>query len=180
MSTFLSRLVRELLILFACLAVFPLIFFLLLVYTDVRLIDVLISRDLLTGGMGPGGTSFMLWVNFLLPYLVVQAIRSFRWAQRSLAGRKWGNLYFSVLTVGLAAWSFYQAWDLLYFMYEMGDIPAELPQFFELEYHNLIVSILSIVLFVYFIRIFFHPERNAAGHLKASPGQTHTNVRSDK
>jgi hypothetical protein len=163
MPIFLARLLREVLILFACLALFPLVVVLALIYTDSLQLGVAyISRELFSDGVGIGRSTLSLCVKWISPYLIVQAVRSFLWTQRSLTGRKWGNLYFSVLSALLAAWSFWAAWDFFYFMYELGGIPRDLVQFVELEYENIVLFMVFTVLSIYCFSIFLNPERKTA------------------
>ena len=89
---------REILVLVLSLAVFPTTVMLLLAYNDSLNVGLaFFQHEMIAGGIGPGGTSLTLWVKLLSPYLVLQAIRGFLWSQRSLVGRRWANLYFSVL-----------------------------------------------------------------------------------
>ena len=151
---------RELLIFLVALSVFPLIVLFVLFYSDSWTLGrAFLSRELLSGGSGPGGTTLTLWVRLISPYLVIQSIRAYLWAQRSLQGKRWGNLYFAILLAAVGGWSVAQAWDLFYFMYALGDIPEELVQFVQLEASNLVVGVGSIVLAVYCFRIFLDPRR---------------------
>ncbi|MBI4962414.1 MAG: hypothetical protein HY913_03990 [Desulfomonile tiedjei] len=150
----------EILILIGSLAIFPAAVVGLLVLSDSsNLSRILFSREILHGLTVSGGAIPHLWFRFVAPYLVVQAIRAYFWSQRSLTGRKWGNLYFSILLFLLGGWSLWNSWDLFYFMYALGDIPAELLQFVELEANNLMVAIASLALTVYCFWIFLDPTR---------------------
>ncbi len=160
MSVSLARLLREVSILFVCLALFPLVVLLALIYTDsLQLGLAYLSRELFSDGIGLGRGSLSLCVKWLTPYLVVQAIRSFLWAQRSLTGRKWANLYFSVLSGLVAAWSFWEAWDFFYFMYRLGGIPRDLMQFCEIQYENIVLCIVFAAISLYCFAIFLNPEK---------------------
>jgi len=151
---------REILVLILCLAVFPVAVILLLVHNDSLNVGLhIFARDMLSGGIGPGGTSITLWVKLLSPYVVLQAIRAFLWSHRSLVGRQWANLYFSLLAGFMAAWSLWGAWDMFYFMYALGDMPAEVIQFFRLEAANLLTSVGCVFLAVYCFNIFLDPRR---------------------
>jgi hypothetical protein len=151
---------RELLIFVGALSIFPVVVVFVLFYSDSWTLGrAFLSRELLSGGIGPGGTTVTLWLRLVSPYLVIQSIRAYLWSQRSLKGKKWGNLYFALLMTGLGGWSLSQAWDLWYFMYALGDMPAELVQFVQLEASNLILGSGSLVLAVYCFRIFLDPTR---------------------
>jgi hypothetical protein len=151
---------REIVILVLSLAVFPTTVILLLVYNDsLNLGPAYFAQELLAGGMGAAGTSITLWAKFFSPYLVLQAIRGFLWSQRSLAGRRWANLYYALLAATWAAVSLWRVWDLFYFMYALGDMPAELIQFFQLEGTDLLIAVGCGILAVYCFTIFLDPRR---------------------
>jgi hypothetical protein len=172
MSVSFARIVREILILVACLALFPFAALLLLIYTDsLPLALAYVSREMLSGGIGPGGSSLTLLGELLAPYLMVQAVRSFLWSQRSLVGRKWGNLYFSILAASVAVWSFAQAWDLFYFMYRLGGIPGELTQFVELEFHNILIFFLCVIISIRCFIVFLNPVKGAPPRLKTAESE---------
>jgi hypothetical protein len=175
MSVNLARLLREVSILFVCLALFPLVVLLALIYTDsLQLGLTYLSRELFSDGIGLGRGSLSLCVKWLTPYLVVQAIRSFLWAQRSVTGRKWGNLYFSALSALVAGWSFLEAWDFFYFMYRLGGIPRDLMQFFEVQYENIVVFIVFAAISLYCFSIFLSPEkRRPTERVEDNPPENH-------
>jgi hypothetical protein len=156
---------REILILVLSLAVFPAaLIILLLVYKDPLGMDsVFLAQEMMAGGIGPGGTSLTLWVKLLSPYLVLQAIRGFLWSQRSLVGRRWANLYFSVLAAFWAGRSLWGAWDLFYFMYALGDMPAELIQFLRLEATGLLTFVACALIAIYCFSIFLDPKSKRQG-----------------
>ncbi|MGB6063796.1 MAG: hypothetical protein WBG50_03245 [Desulfomonilaceae bacterium] len=152
---------REILVLLLSLAVFPAAGVLILIFSnslDIGL-SFLAQEYGLLGGMGPGGPAVALWVKWFAPYLVLQTIRGFLWSQRSITGRRWANLYFSALAASVAAWSLWSMWDLFYFMYALGDMPAELMQFFQLEGRNILTLLGCVFLCIYCLGIFLHPER---------------------
>lgn len=161
---------REVLILLACLALFPAVVVLLLVYSDSMPAGMMyLRRQLATGGWGPGGTSLVLWLKMLVPYAVVQTIRAYAWSQRNLTGRRWANLYFAVLLGIMGARSAYLAWDLFYFMYALGDMPQEILQFLDMEGFNVAVGVVSFLLAAYCIRVFLDPGRKATSSSSRKP-----------
>jgi hypothetical protein len=58
-----------------------------------------------------------------------------------------------ILTL-LGARSLFEAWDLFHFMYAMGDMPAEIAQFVELDAVNLVVILISFSLGFYCLHVF--------------------------
>jgi hypothetical protein len=163
---------REILILVVSLAVFPAAVILLLAYKDpLGMGSAFLAHEMIAGGIGPGGTSLTLWVKLFSPYLVLQAIRGFLWSQRSLVGRRWANLYFSILAAFWAGRSLWGAWDLFYFMYALGDIPAELIQFFRLEATDLLTFVACALIAIYCFGIFFDPKRKPRGPRDQAKGE---------
>ncbi|MGO9568140.1 MAG: hypothetical protein ACLP5H_11415 [Desulfomonilaceae bacterium] len=161
--------VREILILVLSLAVFPAAVILLLVYKDpLGMGPALLAQEMIAGEILFRGTPLTLWVKLFSPYLVLQAIRGFLWSQRSLVGRRWANLYFSVLAATWAGRSLWGAWDLFYFMYALGDMPAQLGQFFRLEAINLLTFLACAFIAIYCFGIFLDPRRRQ----QAPRGQT--------
>jgi hypothetical protein len=163
---------REILILVLSLAVFPTAVILLLAYNDSLNVGLgSFAHEMIAGGIGPGGTSLTLWVKLFSPYLVLQAIRGFLWSQRSLVGRRWANLYFSVLAASWAGRSLWGAWDLFYFMYALGDMPAELIQFFRLEATGLLTFVACVLIAIYCFGIFLDPKRKPQGPRNQAKGE---------
>lgn len=163
MRRMLRAIIREALILIGCLSLFPAAVILLLVQTnslDAAL--TFLGRGLFMNQvLGPQGTLLLMWLKLVSPYLIVQAIRAYLWGQRSNTGRRWANLYFFVLLVVAGVWSFSKAWDLFYLMYALGDMPAEIGQFFQLEGTDLFISVVCIIMAVYCFSIFLRPQRKA-------------------
>lgn len=160
MAAMLRRIFLEIAVLVACLAVFPVLVLALLAYTDsLRAGLAFLGREAFTGGWGPYSTSLSLWIKFFSPYFIVQAARAYSWAQRSLTGRRWANIYFAILSLLIGAKSLWRAWDMFYFMYALGDIPGELVQFVQLEAVNLAVGLAGIVLFVRCLSVAIKPTR---------------------
>lgn len=151
--------IRELIILILSLLLFPVAVLLVLLHGEA--VDtglVFVFRYVVSGG-GPMGSIWGMLFKVISPYIAIQAIRAYLWSQKSIEGRKWANLYFCGLLASLSGWFFYQAWDLFYFMYALGDIPGELEQFVQLEGENLVGSVLSGALSVYCFTVFLNPAR---------------------
>jgi len=146
---------REIIVLAISLAVVPAMAVVLLLYTDSLGAGLSVfSHKLDLGRAGPGGIPLELWMRLVAPYVIVQAIRAYRWAQRSETGRRWANLYFFVVLTMLGARSLFEAWDLFYFMYAMGDMPSEITQFVELDAVNLGILLISFSLGFYCLHVF--------------------------
>jgi hypothetical protein len=151
---------REIVVLILSLAVFPAIVLVLLSYSDsVETGMALLSRKLFSGGIGPWGTSLELWFRLITPYGIVQSIRAFRWSQRNEVGRRWANLYFSLVLGLLGTHAAWPPAELFSLMYAMGDVPAELVQLVEIEGINLLIALFSFSLALYCFTVFLNPER---------------------
>ncbi len=124
--------------------------------------DMLLSsavREVFSGRVFSDQPRIGLWVRILAPYILVQSIRAWYWSQRSTVGKRWAYLYFSVLFAGVACWSLSSAWDLFRFMSALGDMPAEIGQFFELEGSNLVIGLGAAFLTFHCARIFLNPSQ---------------------
>ncbi|MEI8183382.1 MAG: hypothetical protein WCG29_11840 [Desulfomonile sp.] len=152
---------REVVLLVVCLSVVPVAVIILLSQgNSLHAAANFLTRHILSGGTMLGETSVGLWLKFFSPYLFVQSIRAYLWSQRSLSGRRWSNLYFFLLLAVTGGWSARNAWDLFYLMFALGDIPAELMQFFELEGTDILIAVASVLLAINCLRIFINPARN--------------------
>ncbi len=116
-------------------------------------------REMIFGSIYSDRGPAELWVRLLAPYLFVQALRAWHWSQKSIAARRWAHLYLSVLFFGVCYWSLSAAWDLFYFMYALGDIPAEIGQFLNLRGSELLLGIGALILALHSLSIFFNPEQ---------------------
>jgi hypothetical protein len=152
------KILREIVTLCLCLAIFPFAVILFAVHSDSLNVGLaFLIRTVLSVSSGGAGLSLAIVVRLIAPYLIVQCIRGFLWSQKSLTGRKWVNLYYAVLLTCLAAWALWNAWDLFSFMLELGDMPAEIMQFLEIEGDHVLVFLGSVVLGVHCFRIFLDP-----------------------
>jgi hypothetical protein len=151
--------VRELAIFIGALMVWPLVLGVITAREDSYIpnISYILTR-LIASLTAPGLEWFTIAALLISPYLAIQTVRAFRWSKRSLFGRKWANLYFSALFAACATWFAWRAWDLLYFMYMLGDFPEEIWQFVEIEGAGVVLSILSIIMFGVCLHRFFNPR----------------------
>jgi hypothetical protein len=152
------KVLREVIILYLCLAIFPVAVILFVIYDDSLSAGMaMLSRGVLFWGASQAGLSTAVLIRLIAPYLIVQAVRGHRWSQRSLVGKKWVNLYFSLLLASIAGWAFWRAWDMFYFMYALEDIPGELLQFLELEWSSVLIFLTASLLCIRCFSIFVDP-----------------------
>lgn len=149
---------REILILFSCLALFPIAIVVVFALSG----SLQEGLRALIGGMvvRAGGLEDLyapIIARLLAPYLIVQAVRGYFWAQRSVVGRRWANLYFTLLLAAVGAKCGWDAWDLFYFMYALGDMPQEILQFLELRGLSVAVLVACVILAVRSFLIFLNP-----------------------
>jgi len=151
---------REIFIFAGSLFIFPAAVVLLMVQSES--LDValrVLSRGLFLGELvGLTRSIFAVGVKLVTPYIVIQAVRAHLWSRRSLSGRRWANIYFFALLTGIGVWSLWNAADLFYFMYALGDMPAELAEFVRIEGVDLLVSLASFLLAVRCFKIFLNPR----------------------
>lgn len=152
--------IREILIFLVCAAILPAVVFVLLLQTDSpeRIVRLLL-RVVGGTGLSPLVDPFAIWMKVLAPYAVVQAIRAHLWSQRSVAGRRWANLFFLILLLVGAGMAFVDAWEILYLIYIVGDLPEGLGAFLELEYVNVSVFVACTALAVYCALNVINPRR---------------------
>jgi len=152
---------REVLIFIGCLAVFPAVVLVAFAQSDSPEAGMkLLARAVLTTHIvSTSGTLAMLGIRLFTPYLLVQAVRAYFWQAHSPKARRWANCYYLALLVAVAGWAFWRAWDLFYFMYALGDFPAEIQQFLEMEGKHVAIFVASAVLGVYCLRVFLNPAK---------------------
>ena len=158
-----SRIFREILVLIFGLSLAPAVIVAVLIHEDAlwQGYQFFINRTL-AGDPFPESGFAAIFLKWISPYLILQAIRAFIWSKQSLTGRKWANLYFAVLLAAMSVWFLYPVWDLFYFMFALGDLPAEFMQFLELESQNLALFGISLTLAIYCFTVFLNPERRSA------------------
>jgi len=151
--------VRELLVFVASVSILPM--FALVVLSQQYSLNTMLAgalREMLAGPTYSGHGPAALWVRILTPYLLLQGIRAWYWSQKSIVGRRWAYLYFSLVFFGACLWWLSAAWDLFYFMYALGDIPGEIGQFLELEGSDLVMGFGALLLALYSVLIFLNPS----------------------
>jgi hypothetical protein len=154
--------IKEILIFVATLGVVPVSLMLLWIYdgsvgNDLRALLTILLQG--RGGAEGARTAFAFIV--ISPYLILQAMRGYAWAGRSVQGRRWAYLYFSVLFFAAGTWAFGLAWDMFYFMYALGGIPSGLGQFVRLEAAHLAELLVAFSLSGYCFTIFLNPARTS-------------------
>jgi hypothetical protein len=110
----------------------------------------------LIGDPFPESSYAIVLFKWFSPYLIIQAIRAFFWSKTSSEGKRWANLYYSMVLGLISLWFLCDAMDTFYFMYALGDIPSEFLQFIRLEFKNLLIFIGSLVFSIYCFMIFIN------------------------
>jgi len=152
--------VREILIFLVCITVFPLLTLSLLGqhHSYSALLGMALREVFLGLGYSEHGFVTQL-MRLVTPYALLQAVRAYGWSQASLVGRRWAHAYYATILFIMGTWLVLTAWDLFRFMYALGDIPAELVQFVELEGLGLIIGIGSYILCLYCLRTALNPSK---------------------
>jgi len=150
---------RELAVFLACMSLLPAFVFVTLLQRGI-LDEGLraIARSILSGGWGLDAATIGILARWMAPYLIVQCVRAYVWSKTSPRARSLANLYYSVISGSVAAWSFWKAWDVFYYMYALGDIPGQIVQFLEIESQNLLVFSVTTILAIYCFAIFLDPR----------------------
>ncbi|MEW6530473.1 MAG: hypothetical protein AB1473_06540 [Thermodesulfobacteriota bacterium] len=163
------KIFRELAIFLACMALLPAFVFVTLLQRGI-LDEGLraIGKALAGGGWSLDVSIIGILARWVAPYLIVQCIRAYVWSKTSPRARSLANLYYSVILASLAAWCFWKAWDVFYYMYALGDIPGQIAQFVEIEYQDLLLFVVTTILSIYCFAIFLdpRPKRNLKDRAK--------------
>jgi hypothetical protein len=164
-GSMLRTILREILIFVGCLVFFSLAAAAIFSYTHSLDEGIrILARGMFAFPLsGQKGRLVFLLLELSVPYFVVQAVRAFYWSRTGPVARKWAHLYFTLIMLVIGGSSFWKAWDLLYFMYALGDLPEEILQFLELQGTNLIVSSMSFFIALVCFRVFLNPDRYGAG-----------------
>lgn len=160
MNTMLKIIIREIMILVFSISIFPSIFLFLILRGDINRYGLtLFYREILNiGSSSFDSTMLPLLFRFFAPYLAIQAFRSYQWSKTGFEAKRFANLYFALLTGAVGIWFASNSWDLFYFMFELGDIPAELIQFFQLEAVHLISAIAGLYISYRCLLVFLRPS----------------------
>jgi hypothetical protein len=149
-------LLTEAIILIGCLSLFPAV--LVVVFSQTESVGgalQILAKGLFSSSIGHGPmTIAALWLKVIAPYLLIQTWRAYSWSRSGSTGRKWANLYFAFMGALASVWFFLQTWDMLTFMYGLGDLPAELAVFLRLEGTNTSLSVLCAGLSIYCFTVF--------------------------
>jgi hypothetical protein len=153
--------VREIAILVLSTSIFPLAFLFLLLRGDISEYGLkLIYQELVSAGTSSVESALLLLSRVLAPYLVVQAFRAYWWSKTGAFAKRWASLYFALLGCVAALWFAGESFDLFYFMFELGDIPGELGQFFRLEYAHLLGALVGFYIFGRYFSLFLAPHKD--------------------
>ena len=121
---------REIGIFIFSVSIFPITFMLLLLKGDISRYGLtLIYREIINLGSHSLDSTLSFLARLLAPYIAIQAFRAYQWSKKGNTPRKWAYLYFALLIGCAGVWFASKSLDLFYFMFELGDIPGELPQF---------------------------------------------------
>ncbi len=150
--------IREITILVLSISIFPLAFLFLVLRGDISEYGLkLIYQEIVNSGTSSLGSALLLLSRVLAPYLVVQAFRAYQWSKTSAFAKRWSSLYFALLGLVAALWLAGESFDLFYFMFELGDVPGELGQFFQLEYAHLLGALVGFYIFGRYFSLFLSP-----------------------
>jgi hypothetical protein len=150
---------REIGILIFSVSIFPITFMLLLLKGDIsRYGFTLIYREIINLGSHSLDSTLSFFARLLAPYIAIQAFRAYQWSKKGKTPRKWAHLYFALLTGCAGVWFACKSLDLFYFMFELGDIPGELAQFFRLEYVHLLWALAGFYLSLRFFQSALRPK----------------------
>jgi hypothetical protein len=152
--------IREIAILALSISIFPLAFLFLLLRGDISGYGFkLIYQELINSGTSSVESALLLLSRVLAPYLVVQAFRAYQWSKTGKFAKRWASLYFAFLGCVAALWFAGESFDLFYFMFQLGDIPGELGQFFQLEYAHLLGALVGFYIFGRYFKLFLAPKK---------------------
>ncbi len=151
-----TRLAIELLILLVCMSVFPVTVLMVAHVDPNNQVFASLLRGVFSRGIGPWGTSPWLWVELLAPYLLVLVVRLGLWATQRSLDRSWVFLAGFVFFAAMGGALLWKSLDLLYFMYALDDLPAQLVQFVHMEGWDTLVGAGSMLMALYSLAIFFH------------------------
>ena len=147
---------REIGIFIFSISIFPITFLLLLLKGDISTYGLtLIYREIVNLGSHSLDSTLSFLARLFAPYLAIQAFRAYQWSKKGRTPKKWAYLYFALLMGCAGVWFASKSWDLFYFMFELGDIPGELAQFFRLEYVHLLWAVAGVYLSLRFLQSAF-------------------------
>ena len=148
---------REIAIFIASVSIFPGAILILFLRGEIGQTQLmLLARELMSVDMTGFWPLMSLLMKIVAPYLIVQALRAYKWSQASITGLRYANLYYALLSMGAVIWFWSQSWDLLYFMHAMDDLPAEIPQFINMEASNLLIGGISLYLSIRCFRVYLY------------------------
>ncbi len=142
----LKIIVREIAIFVLSVSIFPGVLLILFLRGEIGQAQLMVlARELVSVDIMAPWPLVSFLGKIIVPYLIIQAVRAYNWSKKGVLGLRYANLYYAVLSFLAMIWFWGQSFDLLYFMYAMDDLPAEIPQFVNIESSNLLMG--SIFLF---------------------------------
>lgn len=153
----LKIIVREIAIFFVGVSIFPGAILILFLRGEIGQAQLMtLARDLMSVDIMALWPMMSLIFKLITPYLIIQAIRAYRWSQKDITGLRFANLYYALMAGAGVIWFWGQSWDLLYFMYAMDDLPAEIPQFINLEASNLLIGAFCLYFSIRCFRVYLY------------------------
>ncbi len=148
---------REIAIFIASVSIFPGAILILFLRGEIGQAQLAgLARELISVDIIGFWPLISLLIKVVAPYLVIQAMRAYKWSQASITGLRYANLYYTLLTMGAVIWFWSQSWDLLHFMHTMDDLPAEIPQFINMEASNLLIGGISLYLSIRCFKVYLY------------------------
>lgn len=148
---------REIAIFIVSVSIFPGAILILFLRGEIGQTQLMgLARELMSVDIAGFWPLLSLLMKMVAPYLLIQAMRAYKWSQASITGLRYANLYYALLSMGAVIWFWSQSLDLLYFMHAMDDLPAEIPQFINMEASNLLIGGISLYLSIRCFRVYLY------------------------
>lgn len=148
---------REIAIFIASVSIFPGAILILFLRGEIGQAQLMgLARELMSVDIIGFWPLISLLMKVVAPYLIIQAMRAYKWSQSGITGLRYANLFYASLTMGAVIWFWSQSLELLYFMHAMDDLPAEIPQFVNMEASNLLIGGISLYLSIRCFKVYLY------------------------